>query len=544
MIRIIPQIRPWHLPLMQYACLSPMENPFKRRTIQHYRLLWLKHDLPAGLTVFLVALPLCLGIALASGAPLYAGILSGVVGGLVVSVLSGSQMGVSGPAAGLTTIVAASIVSLGDYRIFLLAVFCAGLLQVLLGALKLGTVASYFPSAVIKGMLAAIGIILISKQIPLALGYDQPDFWTDGFMSLFSVNDFYKNFDNFYHHSAPAVLLISFVSILILTVLRNFFSKKVKWIPLPLLVVLTGVLMNFGFQYLIPAWALKPSQLVALPDNIFGQFTTPDFSKLFSNPRIFKDALTIGVLASLETLLCVEAIDKLDKLKRKTPINRELMAQGVGNMVCGLVGAIPMTSVIVRGAANVDAGARTKLSSFTHGLFLLGAVVAIPWAINLIPFASLAAILLMTGFNLTKPKLYRNMFTLGWNQFSPFAITIIVILLTDLLDGVFIGLLISIYFLVRNNFQADYNLKHEHHSETDFYYLKLNSMVTFLNKVKLQNALYKIPPYSVLTVDGSDSRFIDYDVLEMLSEFERQAHEKHIQVVLKNVERVNVEAIH
>ncbi len=515
-----------------------------RRKWQYYRLIWLKHDLPAGLTVFLVALPLCLGISLASGAPLYAGILSGVVGGIVVSLVSGSQLGVSGPAAGLTTVVATSILSLGDYRVFLLAVFLAGVFQLLLGILKLGTVANYFPSAVIKGMLAAIGIILISKQIPLALGYDQPDFWTEGFLSLFSGNNFYNNFSNFYHHFSLPVVCISFAGLLILTLTGSFFKNNLRWLPIPLLVVLAGAGLSSIYQQFFPAWALKPSQLVSIPANIFAEMTTADFSKLFSNPQIFKDAFTIGLLASLETLLCMEAIDKLDKLKRKTPVNRELVAQGVGNMVCGLVGAIPMTAVIVRGAANVDAGGRTKLSAFTHGVFLLGAVLLIPFALNLIPFAALAAILLVTGYNLTKPALYRNMFGLGWNQFLPFIITIVMVLLTDLLEGVAIGLLISIYFLVRNNFKAEYKIEKRRESATDVYYIKLNSMVTFLNKVNLQNTLYQVPPYSVLTIDGSDSRFIDYDVLEMISEFEKQAHEKHIQLILKNVERVNVTAIH
>jgi len=521
--------------------LKSLLNPHQRR---YYRLIWLKHDLPAGLTVFLVALPLCLGISLASGAPLYAGILSGVIGGLVVSFVSGSQLAVSGPAAGLTTVIAASILASGDYRVFLLSVFLAGLFQVLLGLLKLGTVANYFPSAVIKGMLAAIGIILISKQIPLALGYNQADFWKEGFVSLFSVNSFFENFDSFYHHFSLPVLVISAAGVLILTLLGPFLKRKAKWIPIPLLVVLAGIGLCLAYQHFFSFWALKPSQMVSIPANIFAEVTTADFSKIFSNPKIFKDAFTIGMLASLETLLCMEAIDKLDKLKRKTPVNRELMAQGVGNMLCGLVGAIPMTAVIVRGAANVDAGGRTKLSSFTHGVFLLGAVLLIPFALNLIPFAALAAILLITGYNLTKPALYRNMYSLGWNQFLPFVITIVMVLLTDLLEGVAIGLLISIYFLVRNNFKADYKIEQHRESATDVYYIKLNSMVTFLNKVNLQAALYKAPPYSVLTIDGSDSRFIDYDILEMISEFEKQAHEKHIELVLKNVERVNVMAIH
>ena len=515
-----------------------------RKKLHYYRLIWLKHDLPAGLTVFLVALPLCLGISLASGAPLYAGILSGVIGGLVVSFVSGSQLGVSGPAAGLTTVVSASIISFGDYRIFLLAVFGAGVFQVLLGLLKLGTVANFFPSAVIKGMLAAIGIILISKQIPLALGYDQPDFWTDGFLGIFSSNNFFHNLDDFYHHFSNSVLLITLVSLSILVLWSEFFRRQARWLPLPLIVVVTGVGIAFVQPWINPGWALKPTQIVRIPDNIFGQIALPDFSVIWSNTRIFKDAFTIGLLASLETLLCVEAIDKLDPLKRKTPVNRELLAQGVGNMLCGLVGALPMTAVIVRGAANVDAGGRTRLSSVTHGVFLLLAAAAVPFLLNMIPFASLAAILIMTGYNLTKPDLYRRMYQLGWNQFLPFVITILVILATDLLVGVAIGLAFSIYFIVRNNFKAEYKTERHLESATEFHYIKLNSMVTFLNKVNLQKTLYKVPPYSVLTIDGSDSRFIDYDVLEMISEFEKQAHEKHIQLVLKNIERVQVTSLH
>ncbi|MCC7466319.1 MAG: SulP family inorganic anion transporter [Saprospiraceae bacterium] len=519
----------------------PSANPKK---LHYHYMVWLRHDLPAGLTVFLVALPLCLGIALASGAPLSAGILSGVIGGLVVSFISGSALGVSGPAAGLTTVVGASILALGDYRVFLLAVFFAGAFQLLLGLLKLGTVASYFPSSVIKGMLAAIGIILISKQIPLALGYDQPDFWTDGFLGLFSSNQFYKNLTNFYHHFSLPVVTITLLSLALLVWAPDFARKRAKWLPIPLAVVALGVGLSLLFPWINPAFALKTSQIVHIPDNIFGEIILPDFSRVWADKRIFQDAFTIGMLASLETLLCVEAIDKLDPLKRKTPVNRELIAQGVGNMLCGLAGALPMTAVIVRGAANVDAGGRTRLSSVTHGAFLLLAVAAIPFALSMIPFASLAAILLVTGYNLTKPALYRQMFRLGWNQFLPFLITIVVVLATDLLEGVAIGLMLSIYFIVRNNFNAEYRMEQHRSLDTEHFYIKLNSMVTFLNKVKLQNSLYKVPPYSVLTIDGSDSRFIDYDVLEMISEFEKQAHEKHIELILKNIERVTVTNAH
>ena len=506
--------------------------------------MWLKHDLPAGLSVFLVALPLCLGIALASGAPLYAGLLSGIIGGTVVALISGSPLAVSGPGAGLTTLVAASIISLGDYKVFLLAVMIAGLFQLTLGLLKLGAIANYFPSSVIKGMLAAIGIILISKQIPLALGYDQPDFWTSGFLELFSPDNFLGNFDNFNHHITSGAILITVISLIILVLLQQPFAKKLKVIPAPLLVVVIGIITNIVFTNAASDFSLKPTQLVNIPSNIFASITFPDFSKLFSTTEIWKDGLTIGLLATLETLLCIEAVDKLDKRNRMTPVNRELIAQGIGNMTCGLLGAIPMTAVVVRGAANVDAGGQTKLSAFTHGVFLLLAVLLVPFLLNKIPYASLAAILLITGYNLTKPKLFRNMWSLGWKQFIPFALTIIMILSTDLLIGVSVGLLISIYFIVQNNFKAEYKITKTFHEGIETQYIKLNSNVTFLNKVKLRKALDEIPEYSVLTIDGSECNFIDYDILEIVSEYHNKAHDKHIELHLKGIEKVNITAVH
>jgi MFS superfamily sulfate permease-like transporter len=284
--------------------------------------------------------------------------------------------------------------------------------------------------------------------------------------------------------------------------------------------------------------------LVNISSNLLSGIVFPDFSKLFQSSEIWKNGLTIGILASLETLLCVEAIDKLDVSNRITPVNRELVAQGIGNICCGLVGAIPMTAVIVRGAANIDAGGRTKLSSFTHGLFLLLSVVLFPFLLNLIPYAALSAILLITGYNLTRPKLFRNMWSLGWKQFAPFLITIIVILLTDLLIGVIIGLLISTYFIIQNNFKTEYQIVKTKKNITDIYHISLNSNVTFLNKVKLRNALDQIPEYAVLTIDGSNTHFIDYDILEMISAFHNKAHLKHIEIHLINIELVNVTAIH
>ncbi len=291
-------------------------------------------------------------------------------------------------------------------------------------------------------------------------------------------------------------------------------------------------------------FSLKQAQLVNIPSNIFASITFPDFAKLFTTPQIWKDGVIVGLLATLETLLCVEAIDKLDTRNRITPVNRELIAQGIGNVTCGLLGAIPLTAVVVRGAANVDAGGRTKLSSFTHGLFLLFAVLLIPFVLNKIPYASLAAILLVTGYNLTKPKLYRSMWNLGWKQFVPFLITVVVILFTDLLIGVTMGLLISIYFIIQNNFKEDYRITKTQHRGLETQHIYLNSNVTFMNKVKLRKVLDEIPEYTVLTIDGSNCNFIDYDILEIISEYHNKAHNRHVQLSLMGIEKVDVTAVH
>ncbi len=515
-----------------------------KRRLRYYRLVWLKYDLPAGISVFLVALPLCLGIALASGAPLYAGLLSGIIGGIIVSLISGSQLAVSGPAAGLSTVIAAAIVSFGDYKIFLLTIIVAGFFQLMLGVFKLGAIANYFPSSVIKGMLAAIGIILILKQIPLALGYDNPDFWRASFTHIISSKNLSEKYHNLRSETSLTTSIITLVSLVAMFWLQQPMAKKWKVIPSPLVVVLIGILVNFLLSRFSPAYGLTKNQLVHIPENIFSNIAFPDLSKLFSTTEIWKDGVIIGLLATLETLLCVEAIDKLDQHNRITPVNRELIAQGIGNMICGLLGAIPMTAVVVRGSANVDAGARTKLSSFTHGIFLLLAILLIPFLLNMIPYASLAAILLVTGFNLTKPKLYKNIWSLGWKQFIPFIITIVVILMTDLLLGVSIGLLISIYFIVRNNFQAEYKINKKREGATEIFYIKLNTNVTFLNKVNLRKTLDKIPEYSELTIDGSECNFIDYDILEIISEYENKANDRDIKVNLKGIQKVNITAVH
>jgi MFS superfamily sulfate permease-like transporter len=511
-----------------------------KRAIKYYRIMWLRYDFAAGLSVFFVALPLCLGIALASGAPLYAGLLSGMIGGIIVAAISASSLAVSGPAAGLTTLVASSILSLGNYQVFLLAVIIAGTFQVLLGLLKLGGIANYFPSAVIKGMLAAIGIMLIAKQIPLALGYDRPNFWTSGLLDLFSTG----NVIAFRHHVSPASLVVALFSLLLLLLLRQSFARKLNFIPAPLFVVSMGILISLLFVNTNSLFALQSTQLVHIPAHPFSNISFPEFSRLFSNKQIWKDGLVIGLLATLETLLCIEAVDKLDRHNRITPVNRELIAQGIGNMACGLLGAIPLTAVVVRGAANVDAGARTKMAAITHGILLLLAILLIPFVLNWIPYASLSAILIITGYNLTQPKLYKNMFSLGWKQFLPFILTIVMILATDLLIGVSIGLLLSVYFIIQNNFRAEYKISKTVIKGIETELIKLNSNVTFLNKVKLKKALDEVPEYSVLTVDGSNCNFVDYDILEIISEFETKAKDRHITLYTVGIEKVNVTAIH
>jgi MFS superfamily sulfate permease-like transporter len=515
-----------------------------KRKFHYYRLLWFKHDLPAGVSVFFVALPLCLGIALASGTPVYSGLLSGMIGGVVVSLISGSALSISGPAAGLTTLVSATLVSFGDFHLFLLAVVVAGMFQILLGVLKLGVIANYFPSSVIKGMLAAIGIMLIFKQIPVAIGYDQPAYWTSGFLKIFSVGHFMGNFQNFAHHSSPGAIIIALVSLAILIYFNRTPNRTLKMAPAPLVAVVAAAGLNLLWTAMQSPLALSPAQLVHIPDNVFASFSFPDFDMLFSNSTIWSSGLLIGLMATLETLLCVEAIDKLDKHNRITPINREMVAQGIGNICCGMLGAIPLTAVVVRGAANVDAGGRSQLSAITHGLLLLVTVALVPFVFNFIPFACLAAILVVTGYNLAKPRLFRHTWSLGGKQFLPFALTIAVILATDLLIGVSIGLLLSVYFIIQNNFKAEYKLSKTRVGGIDTYLIKLNSNVTFLNKVNLRKTLDKIPAYSSLVIDGSDCNFIDYDILEIISAFGSKAHDRHIELHLQGIQAVNVDSIH
>jgi SulP family sulfate permease len=498
----------------------------------------IKFDLPSGLVVFLVALPLCLGIALASGAPLFSGLITGMVGGLLVSLLSGSQLSVSGPAAGLTVIVLTAITTLGSYEAFLLAVVIAGVMQIAFGIIKAGTISNFFPSSVIKGMLAAIGVILILKQIPHAFGYDVDyigDFAFEQrdrentFSELLKLVDFFE----------PGAIIISIISLLILIIWERPFFKKITLLPGPLVVVIIGILLNKFVFTLHPSFILGSSHVVTIPEvHTLGEFvrlfTLPDFSQL-GNKQIYITAATLAIIASLETLLSLEAVDKLDPQKRVSPPNRELLAQGTGNIVSGLLGGLPMTAVIVRGSANVNSGAKSKMSSFYHGAFLLGSFLLVPQTINLIPLSALAAVLLMIGYKLNNVQLYRGMFKAGWDQFIPFITTIVAIVFTDLLAGIAIGMCVAIFFILMRNMKNNYSFEKQQEKANEPIHLVLSEEMSFLNKGSLQETLRKLPKHAHVIIDGSKSKYIDYDVLEVISDFRQNAQHKKIKVELINI---------
>lgn len=494
----------------------------------------LKRDIPSSVVVFLVALPLCLGIALASGAPLFAGLIAGIVGGVVVGMFSGSQLSVSGPAAGLTAIVLGAIASLGSYQVFLLAVVLAGAIQIVLGLIKAGTIGNYFPSSVIEGMLAGIGVLLILKQLPHAVGVDKDYFGDEGF--------FQKDGDNTFSAIAHAVnglslaaVVISVISILILVFWPKI--KKLKTVPAPFLVVILGVGLAMAFQG--TSYQLRPDQMVNIPlfngwEEFKGLFSAPDFSAI-GNKQVWIVGATIAVVASLETLLGIEAIDKIDPIKRVTPTNRELVAQGFGNMASGMLGGLPMTSVIVRSSANVNAGGRTKMSTIIHGTLLLLSLLFIPKLINMIPLACLAAVLLVTGYKLTRISLFKHMFHKGWDQFVPFVVTVLAVVLTDLLKGVAIGMAFSIFYLLRTNMRNPFFYKVQEEGNKKNIRIKLAEEVSFLNKASIQVLLTNIPKETNVIIDGSNARYIDPDVLETIFNYKHNAYTKGIIVTLEQI---------
>ncbi|MFY0605197.1 MAG: SulP family inorganic anion transporter [Cyclobacteriaceae bacterium] len=497
----------------------------------------LKSDLPSGMVVALVALPLCLGIALASGAPLFSGIIAGIAGGIIVGFFSGSQLSVSGPAAGLTVIVLNAIESLGAFEAFLLAVVLAGVIQLILGFLKAGTIGHFFPSSVIKGMLSAIGLILILKQIPHALGDDQDyegddSFWQpDGENTFTEIVRAVQNIDS-------GALIISIVALAILILWERPFIKKMRWsslIPGPLVAVGWGIAANsFLFSSSFPSLTLTGKHLVNLPvsnsvDEFVGFLTFPDFGQ-FTNPQIYVTAFTIAIIASLETLLSLDAVDKLDPHKRIASTNQELKAQGLGNIFSGMLGGLPVTAVIVRSTANISSGGQTKVSAVFHGFLLAGSVLFFPEFLNLIPLSALAAVLLMVGFKLTKPEIYKDLYAKGKSQFIPFIITILAILFTDLLIGITVGIVVGVYFVIKANLHQSIQLTEV--GEKD-YVITLQKDVSFLNKAILRKTLMRVPDDSHIVFDETESIFIDDDIIETIEDFKERAASDGITMEIK-----------
>ena len=479
----------------------------------------IKSDIPASIVVFLVALPLCLGIALASGAPLLSGIIAGVIGGVVVGFLSQSHVSVSGPAAGLAAVVLSAITQLGSFDIFLLAVVIAGALQIIVGVIKGGFVANYIPSNIIKGLLAAIGLILILKQIPHAVGFDSDPLGDLSYHQQDGENTFTELFKLFNYVSFGSVI-ISLFSIFTLIYWDKLPFKKSKFFPASLFVVVMGVLLNLVAEKFLPQFAILDKHLVNIPafQGFSSLITLPAFSSI-GNYNVWVVAFMIAVIASLESLLNLEAVENLDPHKRQASPNKELIAQGIGNVLSGLLGGIPITSVIVRGSVNINAGAETKLSAILHGVFLLISIVLLSSVLNLIPLASLASILLLTGYKLAKVALFKDMYRKGLNQFIPFIVTIVAILFTDLLIGVVIGSLFSTFFLFRSNFNNPFKLRKESLHLDETLRMELPNQVSFLNKASIKDTLWSVPNNSKVIIDARNSYYIDNDILEIIDDY-------------------------
>jgi MFS superfamily sulfate permease-like transporter len=492
-------------------------------------------DISASIVVLLIGLPLCLGIALGSGAPLFSGIIAGIIGGIVVGFFSKSALSVTGPAAALTAVMAMGITSLGSYDAFLLAVVLAGFFQIILGFIKAGIIAHYVPNSVIRGMLTAIGLILILKQIPHILGYDV-DFEGD---ERFFQNDQQNTFTeiaqafNAIHSTA---LIIGLISLFILLIWQTKSIKKTKWlnlIPAPLLLVLLATVVNYFLLRTASSFKLEASHLVSLPiskdlPDFISFFTLPNFSDIL-NPSIWVIAFSLAIIASLETLLAVEAIDKLDPLKRITPTNRELKAQGIGNIVSGLIGGLPVASVIVRSSVNVNAGAKSKKSTIINGILLLLCVVFIPGLLSKIPLSALAAVLIYTGFKLVSLKEIKSFYAKGWDQFMPYIATTIGIFLTDMLTGIVVGMLVSLFYLVRSNFRSAILVVNDNNN----YLIRLRKDVSFLNKPIIKKHLQAFPDNSFVIVDATRADFIDKDIIEEINDFIDSAPSRGISVTIK-----------
>lgn len=495
----------------------------------------IKENFPSGLVVFLVALPLCLGIALASGAPPLSGIIAGIVGGLVVGSISNSNISVSGPAAGLTAIVLTAITDLGAFELFLCAGIIAGLLQFILGFIRAGSISNYFPNNVIEGMLAAIGIIIILKQIPHALGFDK-DY--EGHESIFDNGLNFGYFTELFGAIQPGAIIITLISVAILITWDKVPAlKRIKMLPGALVAVVTGIILNQIFKMTGSSLEIQTQHLVSLPvpqsfDDFKNLVTMPDFNG-FTNPKVWIAGATIAIVASIETLLCIEASDRLDVQRRITDTNLELKAQGIGNLISSFIGGLPMTSVVVRSSANANSGATSKLSTIIHGILLLICVLSIPVVLNLIPLATLAAVLIMVGYKLAKPATFKHFWHLGKFQFIPFIATVVAVVATDLLKGVGIGLAISVFYILQGNMKRAYYLSREKLDDADEIKMKLAEEVSFLNKAAIKKTLKNIQPNSKVIIDARETSYIATDVLEMIQDFANiRAKEEDITVEL------------
>ncbi len=503
-------------------------------------------DLRSGIVVFLVALPLCLGIAFLQKAPPISGVVSAIVGGIIVGLYSKSRFSVSGPDAGLTTAVLAALSNLGSFEAFLYCLIIAGIMQVILGALKAGIMGHYIPSAVIKGILAAIGIILVTKQIPHLVGYDRDAEGDEGFIQNDGENTL-SELTHIFTAFNPACVIIGFSSLLILLLWQSKYLKKIKFlqlIPAALLVVVIGSLIHgFLSKYFLGNY-LNSEHLVDLPEihsplDFFNSLSQPDFS-VWKKPEVYLQAFLLSIVLCIDTLLNIEAVDKLDPENYITPTNRELIGQGIGNMLCGFFGGIPISSVIVRSSANINSGAKTKLSTIIHGTLFFLLVAFVPNILELIPKSALAAILIFTGFRLTSPRLYRTVYRQGLDQFLPFITTVITFYFTDLLVGVSCGIIVSVFFILRQNYRNPYKLVEDEINGQKHLFIKLSQNVTFLNKGKLIELLHGISPGTKVFIDGGRTNFIDKDVLEVISEFKRSAPYNNIELVLEEIQEVEL----
>jgi len=497
-----------------------------------------QQDLPASIVVFFVAVPLCLGIALASGAPLFSGLIAGIVGGIVVGAISDSSLGVSGPAAGLAIIVLNAIQDLGAFETFLVAVIIGGFVQLVLGLARGGVIGFYFPSSVIKGMLAAIGIIIFIKQIPHAFGYDA-DYEGDLTFQQGDGQNTFSELINMLDYISPSSILVAGVSLFILLLWDLVLVKKsnlFKIIPGPLVAVIFGILYQVFSSRFFPEMGIKGEHLVSVPTSsnmgeFLSNFTTPDFTQI-TNSNVWITGVTIAVVASLETLLCVDATDKLDPDKGTTNTNRELLAQGTGNMLSGLIGGLPITQVIVRSSANIQSGGKTKMSAIFHGFLILTCVGLIPFVLNLIPLAVLASILFIVGFKLAKPSLFKSMYKLGWRRFIPFLVTILGVVFIDLLKGISLGMLVAIITIIPSKLGAAFSMIDETQGEIKKFKMVFAEKITFFNKRSVYNSLEEIEHGTELVIDMKESSYIDTDVSEMIDEFIEKAEEKDIKVSL------------